>query len=310
MFKTPVVFICYNRPLVTKKTFSQIRKLKPKKLFLIMDGPKMKNNSDLINCEKVKKIISQINWDCKVYKNFSKINLGLKKRVVSGLNWTFSKVDRAIILEDDCYAGQDFFYFCETLLNYYKSNKKVSVITGNNFEENIINSSSYYFSKYSHIWGWATWKRTWKFYSDNNVNISRFIKSEAFKKFCPINDEHKYWTKMFEQIKKGYQESWAYYFLLNIWKHNGLTVTPNYNLVENLGINNELSTHKIDKHLRISLTKKKLKKQLIHPKNIFINSDIDKLVFYKIYHKNLHFRLKSKLKKIINWFKLEYNFVL
>ena len=52
--------------------------------------------------------------------------------------------------------------------------------------------------------------------------------------------------------------------------------------LQNLGINNELSTHKIDKHLRISLTKKKLKKQLIHPKNIFINSDIDKLVFYKI----------------------------
>jgi hypothetical protein len=310
MFKTPIVFICYNRPSITKKTFSQIRKLKPKKLFLIMDGPKIKNNRDLINCQKVKKIISKINWDCQVYKNFSKINLGLKKRVVSGLNWTFSKVDRAIILEDDCYAGQDFFYFCETLLNYYKSNKKVSMITGNNFEENTINLSSYYFSKYSHIWGWATWKRTWKLYRDNNEEVSKFINSEAFRKFCPIQDEQKYWIKMFKQIKKGQLQSWAYYFLLNIWKYKGLTVTPNYNLVENLGINNELCTNKTDNNLRIPLTKSKLKKPLIHPKNIFINSDIDKLVFYKIFYKNFQFRAKSKLKKIMNWFKLEYNFVL
>ena len=310
MFKTPVVFICYNRPLVTKKTFGQIRKLKPKKLFLIMDGPKIKNNSDLINCKKVQKIISKINWDCEVYKNFSKINVGLKTRIVSGLNWVFSKVDKAIILEDDCYAEQDFFYFCENLLNYYKRNKKISIVTGNNFEENTINLSSYYFSKYSHIWGWATWKRTWKLYRDNNEEISKFINSEAFRKFCPIQDEQKYWIKMLKQIKKGQLQSWAYYFLLNIWKYKGLTVTPNYNLVENLGVNNELSTNKIDNNLRIPLTKSKLKKPLIHPKNIFINSDIDKLVFYKIYYKNFQFRAKSKLKKIMNWFKLEYNFVL
>lgn len=307
---TPVVFICFNRPMITKKTFSQIKTIKPKELFLIMDGPRPKNRNDLINCKKVKHIISKINWRCKVHKNFSKINLGLKTRIVSGLNWVFSKVDKAIILEDDCYAKKDFFYFCETLLNYYKRNKNVSMITGNNFQQHITNSSSYYFSKYSHVWGWATWKRSWKLYSDNNVSISKFIKSDAFKKFCPINDEQEYWMKMFEQIKKGQLQSWAYYFLLNIWKYKGLTVTPNYNLVENLGINNELSTHKIDNSLRISLTKNKLKKPLIHPKNQFINSDIDKLVFYKIYYKNFQLRVKYKLKKIINLFKSVYKFVL
>lgn len=310
MFNTPVIFICFNKPLITKKTFGQIRKLKPKKLFLIMDGPRIKNRRDIINCKKVKNIISKINWNCKVYQNFSKNNLGLKIRVISGLNWVFSKVNKAIILEDDCYAGKDFFYFCENLLNYYKKNRKISVITGNNFEKNINNSSSYYFSKYSHIWGWATWKRTWKLYNDNNLELARFIKSKSFKKICPINHEQKYWIKMFDQIKKGKLQSWAYYFLLNIWKHKGLTVTPNYNLVENLGINKKLSTHKIDKHLRIPLTKNKLKKPLMHPKNILINSHIDKLVFYKIYYKNPYMRMKFKFKKIINWLKLDFNFVL
>jgi hypothetical protein len=305
MFKTPVVFICFNRPLITKKTFSQIRKLKPRELFLIMDGPRIGNNDDLINCKKVKNIVSKINWDCKVHKNFFKFNTGLKKRIVTGLNWVFSKVDKAIILEDDCYVGQDFFYFCETLLNYYKRNKKVNMITGNNFQENVINSYSYYFSKYNHIWGWATWKRTWKLYNDNNLEVSKFIKSKAFKKVCPIQDEQKYWTKMFEQIKKGQLESWAFYFLINMWKHKGLAATPNYNLVENLGVNNELSTHDIDEHLRVSLTKNKLNKPLVHPKNVLINNDIDKLVFYKIFFRNFNLRLKAKLKIIINLLKLK-----
>jgi len=42
---------------------------------------------------------------------FSEKNLGCKIRISSGLNWVFSKVDHAIILEDDCIPDPSFFSF-------------------------------------------------------------------------------------------------------------------------------------------------------------------------------------------------------
>ena len=40
---SPVVLFCFNRPSETKKVFKEIKKIKPLKIFLIMDGPR-KNN--------------------------------------------------------------------------------------------------------------------------------------------------------------------------------------------------------------------------------------------------------------------------
>lgn len=268
-----------------------------------MDGPRMGKKKDIKNCIKVKEIISNIDWKCKVYKNFSKKNLGSKNRIVSGLNWVFTKVDRAIILEDDCYPSNDFFYFCETLLNYYEKNKRISVITGNNFQTKWINSFSYYFSKYSHIWGWATWKRTWNLFNDNHKDIENFLNSKKFERISKIHDEQNYWKSMYDQIKRGVLKSWAYYFLLNIWEKGGLTVTPNFNLVKNLGIDSNSGSNKIDSNLKISLTDIKLDVPMVHPRSIIVDERADKQVFYSIYKKNIKTRLKYRLKKMINYLK-------
>ena len=303
MFQTPIVFICFNRPEITQKTFQQIKKLKPAKLFLIMDGPREKNKKDQINVARVKKIIKKINWKCKVYKNFSKSNIGLKKRIVSGLDWVFKKVDKAIILEDDCYPSHNFFIFCENMLNFYQNNNEVLVITGNNFQEGPVDDKSYYFSKYPHIWGWATWKSTWNLFDDKDVNIQKFLNSKKFKKVNKIIDEQNYWKSMYYQIKQGSLKSWAFYFLINIWKKNGLTVTPNKNLIINLGINNISSSNKNDPNLKINLSKSDIKFPLIHPKIINVNKIADKRVFYSVYKKNIKTRLKNKIKKMINFLK-------
>ena len=303
MIKTPVVIICFNRPIVTKKVFEQIKKKKPTKLFIIMDGPRYKNFEDVKNIKKVKKIFKDINWKCKVYKNFAKKNLGLKERVITGLNWVFKKVDKAIILEDDCYPSDNFFNFCESMLNFYQNNKKVLVITGNNFQKESVDNKSYYFSKYSHIWGWATWRSTWNLFNDEEKNIQKFLKSKKFKKINKIIDEQNYWKSMYYQIKQGSLKSWAFYFLINIWKKNGLTVTPNKNLIINLGINNISSSNKNDPNLKIHLSKIDIKFPLIHPKKIKVNEIADNKVFYSVYKKNVQTRMKNKIKKMINFLK-------
>ena len=129
----PVVIIFYNRPEKLKRLFIELKKFKPQKLFLISDGAKNTNDKEkILKCRKLIKP----DWKCKIYKNFSKKNLGCRKRVLSGLNWVFSKVDKAIILEDDIIPSNDFFKFMKFNLKKYKNNKKIaSICSANHFYE-------------------------------------------------------------------------------------------------------------------------------------------------------------------------------
>lgn len=300
MLNTPVVLFCFNRPSETKKVFAEIKKIKPFKIFLVMDGPRKNNKKDIINCLKVRKIISNINWNCRVHSNFSKINLGLKKRFTKGLKWVFSKTKSAIILEDDCLPSKDFFYFCETLLNYYNKSKKVKFITGNCFQNKKMKlKETYYFSKYSHIWGWAAWRETWKMYNDNDEYWDKYLKSKKFDKICENKKERQYWRQMFKNIKSGELKSWAFYMLMSMWKNQMLTATPKINLVKNLGFKKTgTNTKKIG--IKSVLSKTNIDKPIIHPKKILINKRADEYVFNNVYNLSFEKKIINTLKSFIN----------
>jgi GT2 family glycosyltransferase len=136
MIDTPVVFICFNRLELIKITFSEIAKQKPKKLYIIMDGPRSSVSTDKKKTLNIKKFIKKsINWDCNVFEIYSKKNLGLKERIISGLNEVFKENKNAIVLEDDCLPHSDFFFFCQSILKKYEKNDRIKFITGNNFQK-------------------------------------------------------------------------------------------------------------------------------------------------------------------------------
>ena len=68
----------------------------------------------------------------------------------SGLDWVFEQVETAIILEDDCIPHEDFFPYCDALLERYATDERVWVITGNNFQHGKKRGdATYYFSKFT-----------------------------------------------------------------------------------------------------------------------------------------------------------------
>ena len=159
---TPVVLIFFRRPDTTARVLEVLKKVKPQRLFLIADGPKEK---DRALAEATRQIVDKaIDWDCQVEKNYSDINLGCKRRIETGLSWVFEQVEEAIILEDDCVPELSFFPFCEALLEKYRFDDSVAHIAGNNctIRSESNPQTSYYFSRYPHCWGWATWRRAWK----------------------------------------------------------------------------------------------------------------------------------------------------
>ncbi len=238
MIKTPVAFIVFNRPRYTREAFEAIRAVQPTELFLIADGPRASHPNDQALCDEVKKIVEQVDWPCTVHKNYASENLGLKGRVTTGLDDVFSKVERAIVLEDDCVTHPDFFSYCECLLEQYAHDERVWVISGDNHQHGQQRGdASYYFSKYADCWGWATWRRAWQHNQGNIPFWNDWKDTVAWKKLNPDKNERAYWEDIFTRVhSNAIHSSWFYPWLACVWFHGGVTATSNVNLVSNIGI--------------------------------------------------------------------------
>lgn len=236
---TPVALIIFNRPDSTETVFKAIAQARPKKLLVIADGPR--SPEEVEKCQKARAVIERVDWDCEVLTNFSEKNLGCRCRVASGLDWVFSEVEEAIILEDDCLPAPSFFYFCETLLEHYRHDERIMLISGNNFQFGQSRTEySYYFSKYTHIWGWASWRRAWQYFDLSMTTWPEFKKTGMMKFVCEDLYEHKYWTKIFDQVFEGtINTAWSYQWLYSCWSQSGLSILPNTNLVSNIGFGSD-----------------------------------------------------------------------
>ena len=158
-FETPILFLIFNRPDETKKVFERIKKIKPKFLYIAADGSRKDREGETELCERVKKVVEIIDWDCEIQRLYRKENLGCKEAVSKGIIWFFENVEQGIILEDDCLPDISFFTYCEELLNRYKDDDRIISIGGTNLGHKFRNKNSYSFSRFMNMWGWATWRR-------------------------------------------------------------------------------------------------------------------------------------------------------
>jgi len=198
---TPVLFLIFNRPNTTQKVFNAIRQAKPKQLFVAADGPRKGKEGEKEKYEQAREIIEQVDWNCEVRTLFREKNLGCKIAASSAIDWFFENVDEGIILEDDCLPSQSFFRFCQELLEYYRDDTRIMMISGNNFQfGKVRGEGSYYFSKYAHVWGWATWRRAWKHYDVNMKNFEDFLKSNQIINIFKIKQQQKYWMKILQLV--------------------------------------------------------------------------------------------------------------
>ncbi|MCM0034246.1 MAG: glycosyltransferase family 2 protein [Burkholderiaceae bacterium] len=273
-----IAYIVFNRPRHTRETFQAIRAARPARLFIIADGPRPGHPTDDARCQVVREIVSQIDWPCEVQRNYADQNLGLKKRVSSGLDWVFSQVERAIILEDDCLPHPDFFPFCQELLERYKDDERVWTITGNNNQNGKKRSDdAYYFSKYGHCWGWATWRRAWAQYDGDIKFWPEWKLSQDWRNKTPDSYEQAYWIDIFDRIYLKKIDSWAYPWMTCLWYHGGLTATPRVNLVTNIGVGPD-STHTLADKDQPGVPLRPLG-QLTHPPEVRQHLKADQYVF-------------------------------
>jgi hypothetical protein len=245
---TPVLFITFNRPDFTQKVFNEIRKAQPTQLFIAVDGPREDRPDDIERCRKVLEITRKVDWDCKVSTLVQEKNLGCKIGESTAIDWFFSQVEEGIILEDDTVPDQSFFLFCQELLEKYRHDQRIMMISGDNFQFGRRRTEdSYYFSKYFITWGWASWRRAWNCY-DITMEKWPLVRdghwlNDILNDFFAV----KYWERIFEDTYNGTIDTWDYQWILSCWIHGGLSITPNTNLISNIGYN-KFATHTTNKN--------------------------------------------------------------
>lgn len=305
MLETPILFLIFNRPDTTKSVFEEIRKQKPKYLFIAADGARKYIVGETEKCAATRDlVINNIDWDCEVKTLFRNENLGCGHAVSKAITWFFDHVEHGIILEDDCLPHSSFFNYCQEMLEKYKDNENIFSINGSNLQAKAsLSDGSYSFSHYAYVWGWASWRRAWKFYDFDLKDLEKFKAKNLINKIDNRTIFKKYWIAVFEQVKNKKIDTWDYQWSFSIWNHQGMTIMPNVNLISNIGFGVE-ATHTTGSSPFQNLTAKDIG-DISHPKNIAVNKKVDKYISKEIFNIkkkwNMKFRLPYKLKKILKF---------
>jgi len=279
----PILFIIFNRPDVTKRVFNAIRAAKPKCLYIAGDGARQSKAGEAELVMETRKIAEQVDWECEVKTLFQEENLGCGKGVSTAISWFFENEEMGIILEDDCLPNKSFFRYCGELLERYKNNDSIGIISGDNFQKGRKwGKSSYYFSDIMNMWGWATWANRWKdFKLDVNELNENLVLSEIDRRF-PEAFIAGQWKEVYYKMKEHRIDTWDYQFYFSQLAKKRIFIDPNVNLISNIGFGND-ATHTVNtQDANANLSAFEMVFPLLHPDEIAVEHNADRW-FYGIF---------------------------
>jgi hypothetical protein len=218
---------------------------------VVGDGPRANREGEAAKVAATRAIINRVDWPCEVLTNFSEINLGCKVRVSSGLDWVFEQVPEAIILEDDCLPHPTFFRFCQELLERYRHDDRFGLICGTTLSKIDSKEDSYYFSRYPHIWGWASWRRVWKNYDVEMKKLDLLLNNVDFQKSFHTKAEYKHWANCFQSVRDEKINTWDAQVVYMAFINAMLSIYPADNLISNIGFGED-ATHTTDSSSQVA----------------------------------------------------------
>jgi FkbM family methyltransferase len=279
-----VLFVIFNRPDLTQRVFARIREACPTQLFVAADGPRADRPEDVALCAAARAVVGQVDWECEVQTLFPDHNLGCKRAVSSAITWFFEQLDEGIILEDDCLPDPTFFRFCAELLEKYRRDERVMMISGDNFQgRDRAQPNGYYFSVYTHVWGWATWRRAWRKYDGDLSDWPKLADTRWLDEVLSDMEAVKYWASIFEVAHSRKVDTWDYPWTYSCWVQKGLTILPGVNLVSNIGFDYR-ATHTKDASSKVAnLHAAAIRFPLRQPPIVAPNRAADRLTFERHY---------------------------
>jgi hypothetical protein len=295
--RSPLLFLVFNRPAPTARVFETIRAAKPQRLYVAADGPRTTRAGEAEQCALTRQVVMAVDWDCKVQTLFRDENLGCKQAVSRAIDWFFEHEEEGIILEDDCLPVPSFFRFCDEMLERYRSDPRVGLVSGDNFQfGREYGSASYYFTRYAHIWGWASWRRAWLHYDRDARIWPAFRDAGGLQRvFGSRRAEIQHWRAVLDDLYAGKIDTWDHQLNLTLWSQGMVSVVPQRNLIRNIGFG-EGATHTKSVSKFADMAVKEMEFPLRHPTSFETCSAADDYTAAQAFVKPLAGRMVGKLK--------------
>lgn len=299
---TPILVVAYKRPETTRQVMDVIYRLKPPKLYVSLNIPRPNaDQQEIENCRIVESLFSNLPWDCDVVLNKWKEYRSAGASIGGAISWVFEHEETAIVLEDDCVPDQSFFRYCDEILEKYKDDERVMLVSGMN--HNTVwdtGGYSYCFAKYGAIHGWATWRRAWQ-KVDLDLKLWEDPRTRQLIR-GKLGGWHYYYlnkvyARLANQSKNAY--TWDYQFDFARYVNNGLAIVPAGNLVTNVGYGVN-ATHTKNKNARTAnLELVPMAFPLKHPPVVIEDTNYDRLVMSILFPKSLRIFLSIVKQEIL-----------
>lgn len=295
VYRTPVLFLVFNRPEPTLKVFEAIRQARPDKLYIAADGHRRQRAGEAERCAQVRRIVENVDWPCEVNTLFREENIGCKRAVSEAITWFFSHEEAGIILEDDCLPAPDFFRFCADALVTYRDEPRVMHV-GGHVLLNADDKEDMFFSRLVPIWGWATWRRAWDQFDIQMIRVrelERLPLREWYGGQAPNV------RKAIKRIHDDKVDAWGARWALSVLVNDGLSVVPRKNLISNIGFGGDATHTKVDSHLA-NLVVGELGETLTRKEILSTDPDYDEAYLHIMNRKsNFGKRLINKFQELV-----------
>ncbi|MEB3266328.1 MAG: glycosyltransferase family 2 protein [Cyanobacteriota bacterium] len=240
----PVLLLAWRRPDCTRQVIDALRAVRPGRLYVACDGPAPQRPGEAALVKATRdQITAAVDWPCQVNRLFSETNQGCQLGVSRAISWFFAQEEEGVVLEDDCVPHPDFLAYCGALLDRYRHDSRVWCISGTNHQHGQWRGDgSYYFSRYNHCWGWASWRRCWQHYDGDLARWPTLRQSGLLQSVFDDPMEARWWGAIWDRLlHEGRPDSWAYRWTFSCMSQGGLTALPNRNLVANIGFDDRAS---------------------------------------------------------------------
>jgi hypothetical protein len=232
----PVLILAFNRPAIAARLFDALRPARPARIFFAVDGAREDRAGEAELVRRVQALADTVDWPCRIAPLFRERNLGCKVAVSGAISWFFEHVEEGLVLEDDCIPHPTYFPFAAELLARYRDDRRVMMVSGDCFQKPPFRTDySYYFSRYTHTAGWATWRRAWALYDHRMSAWPELRRGGWLQDILGDRRAVRYWQRIFDATHDDHNTSWAYRFLFAAWSNGCVSIVPRANLMCNIG---------------------------------------------------------------------------
>ncbi len=305
----PILLLAFNRPDVFQELLDSLRLVKPQKIYIAVDGPRLEKPDDIEKVKAVQNAIHSIDWPCEIKTHFREVNMGCRHGITDAISWFFKQENFGIILEDDCIPNVHFFDYCREMLYHYKDDKRVFSIAGYN-PVNTINFDNYAYDYWFYptaiCWGWATWADRWQYYNDSETLYNEVISNKSLLQQTDNSWFGNKYKFLVDKVIKEEITAWDYIWSYTLLLQNGLSIIPKYNFINNIGCHHPDASHTFDEQFVVTKThffNSEIKWK--HPSYMIRNAAFEEVLKLEFFPPQLPFskriipKVKSFVKKII-----------